>query len=260
MRFVDKYAFLSNMYPCKVHYNGETFPCVETAFQFQKCTNTSDAEKFIDDRGFWVWGYTAKCIGKKVKLRKDWNEVKLTIMYELLEDKFYHNEAFREALKNTGDIEIVEDNDWGDTFWGVCNGRGQNMLGKMLMEIRSNIIQADKKLMKVIVAGSRSFDDYDLLSKKLDHYFRDVYPIIVCGEAKGADSLGKKYAELHGYEVMSFPADWSKGKNAGYIRNEEMAMHADALVAFWNGTSKGTKHMIKTMKALKKPVRVVKYA
>ncbi len=257
MKFEGEYAFLSNMYSCPVKYDMEIFPCVETAFQFQKCVTVEDKEKFINDDGYWVNGFLARKFGRKVKLRSDWEEVKLIIMYELLEEKFYRNEKLREALKKTGNIEIVEDND--DTFWGVCNGKGQNMLGRMLMEIRENIIQADKKPMKVIVAGSRGFDNYNFLAKKLDKILQDVNPTIICGEARGADTLGKKYAELHSYKVMSFPADWSKGKGAGYIRNEQMAENADALVAFWDGKSKGTEHMIKTMKSMNKPVRVVKY-
>ena len=64
----------------------------------------------------------------------------------------------------------------------------------------------------------------------------------------------------YGYEVISMPADWSKGKDAGYIRNAEMGGVADLAVCFWNGESKGTKHMIDVMNELGKPVKVVKYA
>ena len=115
--------------------------------------------------------------------------------------------------------------------------------------------------MKIIVAGGRNFNDYKLLSEKLDYFFSRLNQIqIVCGEAKGADSLGKKYATEHGIEVLSFPAEWNKyGKTAGFRRNEQMAQTADALVAFWDGESHGTKHMIDIMRQLGKPVKVVKY-
>ena len=115
--------------------------------------------------------------------------------------------------------------------------------------------------MKVIVAGSRNFNDYKLLCEKLTNLLRNIkHPVIVCGEARGADTLGKRYAEELGIEIMSFPADWKKeGKAAGYKRNERMAVCADALVAFWDGKSKGTEHMINTMKSLNKPIRIIKY-
>ena len=69
--------------------------------------------------------------------------------------------------------------------------------------------------------------------------------IIVSGKANGADSLGEKYAKLKGYKVLEMPADWDKyGKSAGYIRNKEMAKIADGAIIFWDGKSKGSKHMI----------------
>ena len=259
MEFRDKYSFLSNMYSCKVHYDGEVFPCVETAFQYAKCADENDHELFMNKRGFWVQGYTAREIGRKVKLRKDWNDYRLEVMYELLEDKFYHNEGLRKALCDTGDVYIAEDNTWGDTFWGVCNGEGYNMLGKMIMEIRQNIQKMDRKK-NVIVAGSRGFKDYELMKKKLDYYFSAMNPTIICGEARGADALGRRYAEENKLRILSYPANWTRdGKGAGYLRNEKMAKVADCLVAFWDGKSAGTKHMIDTMKALGKPVRIVKY-
>lgn len=113
--------------------------------------------------------------------------------------------------------------------------------------------------MKVIVAGGRDFSNYDLMCQKLDNIFsRLAEVVIVCGEAKGADSLGRRYAEEHGYKILSYPADWAKyGKSAGFKRNIEMSKVSDALVAFWDGKSKGTKHMIDLMK--NKPTRIVRY-
>lgn len=115
--------------------------------------------------------------------------------------------------------------------------------------------------MKVIVAGGRDFDDYDLLREKLDFLLSNQTNIqIVCGEARGADTLGKKYANERGYEVLSFPANWKTyGKSAGHRRNREMAEAADVLVAFWDGKSRGTEGMIKIMRSMGKPVRVVMY-
>lgn len=113
----------------------------------------------------------------------------------------------------------------------------------------------------VIIAGGRDFTDYGLLKSKCDYFFRDKKPTaILCGEARGADSLGKQYAQKHGIPVQSYPAEWNRyGKKAGYIRNKEMAENADALVAFWDGASKGTKNMIDLAKAKGLPVRIVHY-
>ena len=259
MKFDGEYSFLSNMYSCKIHWDGEIFPCVETAFQYAKCADENEKELFIDKRGYWHNGYTARSIGRKVKLRKDWNIYRMDVMYQLLEDKFYHNEGLRKALCDTGNLYIQEDNTWNDKFWGVCNGEGMNMLGKMIMEIRQNIQKIDRK-MKVIVAGTRSFKDYPLMKSKLDMFFSSMNPTIVCGEARGADALGKQYATENKIPVLSYPANWTRdGKSAGFKRNEEMAKVADCLVAFWDGKSSGTKHMIETMKKLGKPVRVVKF-
>lgn len=113
----------------------------------------------------------------------------------------------------------------------------------------------------VIIAGTRSFQDYDLLCRKCDVLFSVKKPTsIICGEARGADTLGRKYAEERGIPVQSFPADWDTyGKRAGYIRNEEMARHADALVAFWDGESRGTKNMICIASSSGIPIRIIRY-
>lgn len=112
--------------------------------------------------------------------------------------------------------------------------------------------------MKIIVAGGRDFSDYNLLSKTLDHLKKPFE--VVCGEARGADGLGKRYAIEHNLTVHRFPADWNThGKSAGYIRNKQMAEFADGLIAFWDGSSRGTRHMIDlaTKKGLK--IAVVRY-
>lgn len=111
--------------------------------------------------------------------------------------------------------------------------------------------------MKLIIAGGRDFDNEELMLKSLNWY---QITEVVCGKAKGADSLGEKLANKFQIPVVAFPADWEKnGKAAGPIRNVEMGNYADALIAFWDGKSKGTKHMIDYMKKLGKPVKVVSY-
>jgi hypothetical protein len=104
--------------------------------------------------------------------------------------------------------------------------------------------------LKVIIAGSRTFKDLNILTKECDFYLQNQKEIeVVSGAAAGADTLGEMYALTRNYKVTRFPADWQKyGKAAGYIRNEEMAKYADALIAFWDGISKGTEHMINLAK------------
>ena len=116
-------------------------------------------------------------------------------------------------------------------------------------------------IFRVIIAGGRDFDDYELLKKKCDQLFSERWPTaIVCGEARGADSLGKRYANERDIPAMSFPADWDLyGKRAGYIRNKEMADNADALIAFWDGESRGTANMIQLARQANLPCRIVYY-
>jgi hypothetical protein len=116
-------------------------------------------------------------------------------------------------------------------------------------------------MFKVIVAGSRDFNDYELLKSTLDKLLvNQIDIIIVSGTARGADKLGERYAADKGYSISSHPADWDKyGKSAGYIRNEEMAKEADGLVAFWDGKSRGTKHMIDLAHKYNLKVKVIEY-
>lgn len=117
-------------------------------------------------------------------------------------------------------------------------------------------------MFRVIIAGSRSFSDYPLLCEKMDRLLSNVSePIaVVCGKARGADTLGEQYAQEHGYEVHYFPADWGQhGRSAGCRRNIQMAKNADALVAFWDGRSMGTKHMISVARSRGLKVRVVRF-
>ena len=129
MRFRDEYYFLSNMYPIYIPYKNGLYKCVESAFQMMKCSD--DNEK----KGFELLnGFEAKKRGRRVKLRSDWHEVKVSVMREILKRKFELPELINKLKEIKG--EIVEDNHWGDRYWGRCNGTGKNVLGKLLMEIR----------------------------------------------------------------------------------------------------------------------------
>lgn len=121
-------------------------------------------------------------------------------------------------------------------------------------------------MFKVIICGGREFEDYELLKKACDFYLAKKFEtgekiVIVSGGARGADSLGEKYAEERGLEVQRFPADWNKyGKRAGYLRNKQMAEVSNACIAFLSsyGENKGTKMMISIAREKKLLVREVK--
>ena len=115
--------------------------------------------------------------------------------------------------------------------------------------------------MKVIIAGSRNFNDYSSLKNKLDIILKNQKEVtIVSGTARGADRLGERYAEENHHKLEKYPAMWDiYGKKAGYMRNEEMAKSSDACVVFWDGKSKGTKHMIDIAKNFKLGLRIIKF-
>jgi hypothetical protein len=125
----------------------------------------------------------------------------------------------------------------------------------------SNYKEANVETYKVIIAGSRNYNEYKTLVKVCDNILynkRDTHKIIiVSGAANGADKLGEKYARLRGYEIDSHPADWDKyGRSAGHIRNSEMGNVADAAIIFWDEVSPGSKSMIEIMRKLNKPYRI----
>lgn len=130
------------------------------------------------------------------------------------------------------------------------------------------------KELRVIIAGGREFNDLPLLRNKCVEIIREVMKEdnsidkvrIVSGTARGADRLGEQYAQIMHYDVSKFPAAWDiYGKSAGYRRNAEMAKFASeegnigVLIAFWDGKSRGTKHMIDLAKRYSLDVHIVNY-
>lgn len=114
--------------------------------------------------------------------------------------------------------------------------------------------------MKVCIAGSRNFVDYDCLCKLIKNIFKEKQITIISGNAQGADILGELFAKENKLNLEIYPANWSMhGKAAGYIRNTKMANISDCLIAFWDGKSKGTKNTINNMKRLNKPVLIYNY-
>lgn len=136
-KFNGKYDFLSNFYVAPVTYNGLTFQSNEAAFQAQKTLNEGQRRKFTR-----MAPNKAKAKGRNVILRSDWEQIKNKIMYEVCYAKFTQNPELKEKLLLTGDEELIEGNTWHDTYWGVCNRRGKNKLGKILMRIREELKDA----------------------------------------------------------------------------------------------------------------------
>jgi hypothetical protein len=118
---------------------------------------------------------------------------------------------------------------------------------------------------RIIIAGGRDFNDYDRLCAFMDQWTldNDMGPDntdFISGAAAGADWFGELWATSRGYKVMLFPANWTDhGKAAGYIRNKQMADEATGLVAWWDGTSRGTSHMISVMSGRGLPIHIERY-
>ncbi len=115
-------------------------------------------------------------------------------------------------------------------------------------------------MLKIIIAGSRSFNDFGLLRETMKKLYYPNEVEVVCGGARGADNLGAQWARRLGFKVHNFPANWDAyGKRAGYLRNKQMGEFCDEAVIFWDGESKGAQHMINIMDELGKPVHIVKF-
>ncbi len=132
--FHEEYEFLSNFYKCRVSHEGICYPSLEHAYQAAK---TTDIAKRKEIAALATPG-RAKRAGRKLEIRPDWEKIKLSIMYELCQSKF-SIPALEKALLETGEELLIEGNNWGDTFWGVSNGKGKNFLGKILMMTREQI-------------------------------------------------------------------------------------------------------------------------
>lgn len=133
-QFRGPYYFLSNFYPAAVEVDGIRYENNEAAFQAQK--QPERAQEFAS-----LPPNEAKRLGRRVKLRPDWESVKIMMMTDVVRAKFAQNENLRKKLLETGEAELIEGNHWQDTFWGVCRGKGRNELGKILMKIRRELAQ-----------------------------------------------------------------------------------------------------------------------
>lgn len=133
LEFQGEHRWLSNFWPAQVVLDGVIFPSIEPAYQAAK-THPSQREAFRR-----CTAGQAKKLGRTVEMRADWAQVKVPTMRSLIEQKFAPGTELGKKLKATGDGKIVEGNHWGDTFWGGYRGRGQNWLGRLLVERRATL-------------------------------------------------------------------------------------------------------------------------
>lgn len=170
--FSGEYSFLSNFYYSPITYGHLTYPTSEHAFQAAKTEDKADELKIqkASTPG------QAKKLGRKVTLIEDWERDKRRIMKSVLRRKF-KNLELSIRLKQTGDAELIEGNTWGDTYWGVCKGKGKNHLGKLLMDVR-----AELRLKSCPFCGGKG---------SIHEYNRYTYVICeVCGaKAGGFDNM-----------------------------------------------------------------------
>lgn len=132
--FFGPFRYLSNFELVNVVYDGEIYRSTEHAYMAAKSLD-AEVRKLIQDA---PTPRHAKTIGRSIQLRDDWEEIKFDVMRDVLIQKFAQ-EPHRTKLLSTGDAYLEETNTWGDVIWGVCNGVGQNNLGKIIMEIRTQL-------------------------------------------------------------------------------------------------------------------------
>lgn len=149
-RFNNEYKFLSNFYPCEIEYQGIEYPSVEHFYVAMKCNSDQiidnihyDKISFREKVSNVSTAGKVKALGKKIKIRENWDDIKLKVMSIGLNQKFNHDDL-KALLISTNDEELVEGNYWHDNFYGQCTcekckGKGKNNLGKMLMRVRDEL-------------------------------------------------------------------------------------------------------------------------
>lgn len=144
--FRGEYRWLSNFEPSPIQkYSVQDrriiiYPTVEHAFQCYKTEDTIERDWVLSSKTPAI----ARKRGQKVTLNENWDRIRYTVMYTLVTEKFKQNLELKDRLVATEDIYLIEGNTWGDTHWGVCNGRGKNMLGHILMNVRRHMIKEIK--------------------------------------------------------------------------------------------------------------------
>ena len=133
--FTGPSRFLSNFFECTVHYDGIEFPSAEHAYQAAK---SNDIRVMTRIASLKTPG-EAKRVGRKILIQKNWENIRADVMYSIVQNKFFNNAVLGAKLMATSPAQLIEGNEWGDTFWGVCDDTGENNLGKILMKVRTEL-------------------------------------------------------------------------------------------------------------------------
>lgn len=133
--FRGPHRWLSNYQSSPVTLDGWIYPTVEHAYQAAKNSSEIYRKRILADPS----PRAARLLGQTCVLRRDWDDAKVKVMRGLLQQKFAPGTALAAQLLATGEQELIEGNTWGDQFWGVCNGEGQNWMGRLLMEQRASL-------------------------------------------------------------------------------------------------------------------------
>lgn len=140
--FCGEYRWLSNFAPCSIVGNIATYPTVEHAYQASKAARREDAALIALQPS----PSAAKRMGRSIALRPEWSDpdFRIRVMHRLLAMKFRPSNSYGAKLIDTGDAQLIEGNNWGDRFWGVYRGEGENHLGRLLMERRATLLKLDR--------------------------------------------------------------------------------------------------------------------
>jgi ribA/ribD-fused uncharacterized protein len=135
--FENEYFFLSNYFECDFVFRDLNYKSAEHAYQSMKAISKKDAEIIRSAKS----PDEAKKLSRTIEIRSDWSLIKRSLMKEIVKQKFLQNPHLLSSLFDTGYEYLIEKNWWGDIYWGICNGTGENQLGKILMELRSELRQ-----------------------------------------------------------------------------------------------------------------------
>lgn len=132
--FFGEYRWLSNYHESPVVYEGLEYGSSEAAYQSAKCD-----DEFVKSQFQTLSPIESKNLSKRIPVKKNWNDIKKQVMYDVLISKFTLTPELKEKLLQTGSKYLEETNYWQDTYWGVCDGKGKNALGELLMKIRNEL-------------------------------------------------------------------------------------------------------------------------
>jgi len=202
--FSGDFHFLSSMFLCSIFIDGKTYRSTEHYYQSQKSTERSEQSRVIATAS----PYAAKKLARTLLLRADWKKIRNRVMYRAVRAKVVQHLDLRERLLATGSVELLEGNNWGDSYWGVdCKTlKGKNILGKILMRVRLEVARLPKKTIafsiKITVQVIREY------RKRLEHI-----ESINEDTRKRYLRLFRDYVETRNragvFQIISFVEDWS---------------------------------------------------